>query len=189
MVRFPNKRLALVAFSTLLTLVLLLASAARAPAIAVSTALLWLNPASAATDRGATTNVVVQLDNITDVFGIQLSLSFDPTVLQVVDADAGTSGVQINPGSCPRTDFVVSNTADNGAGTIQYAVTQLALPPCDGGTVATIQFQCIAGGTSSEVNFSDSLISDGSPTPISHTTQSSTVTCNHAIYLPLVLKN
>jgi hypothetical protein len=191
MVRIRKNRINLVILSALMALVILLASAAIAPAIANGVGLLWLNPASTAIDKGATTEVVVQLDSVTNVYGAQFSLSFDPAVLQVVDADSGTGGVQISTGTCPNPAFVIANTADNGAGTVGYAAIQLgpSPPPCDGGDVASIEFQCIASGVSSDVTFTDSLISDPDGIPVAHTTLNGSVSCNHAIYLPLVLNS
>jgi PKD repeat protein len=144
-----------------------------------SGSLFWLNPASTSISPSGSAEVVLQLDSITNVYGLQFDLSFDPSVLSVVDADAGKPGVQISTGSCPQPDFVVVNDVDGTAGTIEYAATQLnPTLPCDGGEVATIEFECVVEGDSSVVSFTDSLISDPDGLPISHTTQNATVTCD-----------
>ena len=51
---------------------------------------------------------------------------FDPAVLEVVDANPAQDGVQIVPGSFLKPDFVVRSLADNAAGTIWYASTQVS---------------------------------------------------------------
>jgi hypothetical protein len=151
------------------------------PRIAAVGPLLWLNPADVDIDLGGSENVIVQLDNITNVYGAQFSLSFDPTVLEVVDADGGTPGVQISTGTCPAPDFVVTNTTDNTGGTVDYAATQLnPTPACDGGDVATVEFSCVATGETDVVTFTDSIISDPDGLPIAHTTQSTTIHCQGA---------
>ncbi len=51
-----------------------------------------------------------------------LSMTFDPTFLEVVDADLGQPDIQIQPHpDSPLTSFTLENLADNVAGTIRYA--------------------------------------------------------------------
>ena len=111
--------------------------------------------------------VVVQRADIADVYGILFTLDFDASILEVLD-DGGAPGVQIEPGDCPATDFVVTNSADNAAGTITYAVTQLMpTPPCDGGIVATVRFLALAEATTA-VDFIESVISNPDGFAIQH---------------------
>ena len=151
----------------------------------VNGALLWLNPASNTISIGDTTNVVIQLDDVTNVYGVEIELSFDPTILAVVDADLGEEGVQISEGVCPTPDFVLINSADNTTGTIESVLTQLfPTAPCDGGEVATIEFQCVSEGTS-PISFTHSLISDPDGFVIDAPTQAATVECsNNPPYTP-----
>jgi len=106
-------------------------------------------------------------------------LGFDHTILAAVDADPVSGGVQISAGVCPAPDFVVINSAGNNAGTIEYVVSQLnPTPPCNGGEVATIEFQCLSVGTS-PVSFTSSLISDPDGIIIAAPTQDATVECSN----------
>lgn len=134
--------------------------------------LLWLNPQNASAPVGTTTSLTLELDNITNVYGAQVELGFDPAFLEVV-------GSQVTPGTCPQPDFVAANTADNLAGTIEYGVAQLnPTPPCDGGLVATIELRCKAETSpSTVVSIVSSLISDPDGMPLEHTTQDATVEC------------
>lgn len=97
--------------------------------------------------------IEIALSDITDMYGVELEMAFNPTVLQVKDAKQGTVGIQIEPGDLPNPQqgFSVQNAADNIAGTIAYAVSLLnPSPPASGsGTLARIHFQAIAPGTSS----------------------------------------
>jgi len=150
----------------------------------VNTALLWLNPASSAILVGDTTDIIIQLDDVTNVYAAELDLSFDHTILAVVDADPGTGGVQISEGDCPAPDFVVVNSADNSAGTISYAATQLnPTPACNGGTVATVELECLSAGIS-QISFTHSLISDPDGIVIDAPTQDATLVCNTVPYTP-----
>jgi hypothetical protein len=99
------------------------------------------------TEAGA---VEIRMDNATDLYGLHLSLDFNPAMLQVQDTDPAQDGVQIAPGMLPAPDFTVLNTVDNDQGTIEYAVTQLnPREPAQGnGVVAVIRFQGVGAGIS-----------------------------------------
>ncbi|MCB9135279.1 MAG: hypothetical protein H6636_07620 [Anaerolineales bacterium] len=133
--------------------------------------LLWVNPSTPNMAVGETVTVTLQIDQATDVFAIELEMTYDPAIIQIVDADPGTNGIQITTGDCPAPDFVIQNTASNVTGTLNYAVTQLSAPGCTGGTVAQVTFQGISNG-SSPFTFATSLIADTNGMTITHTTQS-----------------
>jgi hypothetical protein len=101
------------------------------------------------------------VEGIIDLYGAALEISFDPGLLEVVDADGAEPGIQIGEGDCPVPGFVLDNTADNGAGVINYDVISLnPTPPCNGGgLVAQITFRALAAGTS-PVHFISQLLSN-----------------------------
>jgi len=70
--------------------------------------------------------VAIRIENAIRLYGVEAHLAFDPTHLEVEDADPDTEGIQIQAGDFPSPDFVVQNQADNAKGTIDYTVTQLA---------------------------------------------------------------
>ncbi len=84
------------------------------------------------------------------LWAAEIELRFNATVLQVQDADPGQAGVQIQPGDFPSPDLVVMNAADNAAGGVRYALTQIAPkePVSGSGILASITFQGIADGSS-----------------------------------------
>jgi hypothetical protein len=148
-------------------------------------ALLWLDGPSEVAAVGYEFTVAVRLDDISNVYGIDISLSFDETSLEVLD-DGGAPGIQISVGDCPAPDFVVANTADNTAGTIHYAVTQLApTPPCSGGLVAEIRFRAISSGPS-VVEFTASIVSDPNGLPLAHETQDLAINVGYGGTLELI---
>lgn len=83
--------------------------------------------------------------NVTDLYGAEVKLVYDPSILMVQDADPDRDGLQITAGEFLSVNqgFVVANEADNEAGTITYALTLLnPAPPVDGtGIIATITFE------------------------------------------------
>ena len=92
---------------------------------------------------GDRVTVDVVIEQASELFGAEVHLSFDPEVLEVVDADSTKEGIQIEPGTLPAPDFVVQNTADNQAGTVDYALTQLkpSEPRSGDGLLARVTFR------------------------------------------------
>jgi hypothetical protein len=135
---------------------------------------------------GQTISYNITLD-VTDLYGAQLELSFDPAVLQV-------AGTEVTPGSCPKPDFVVINSFDNSAGTVSYAATSLSdTVPCDGGVVASIQFQVSPTATvgTTQVQFDYVLLSDidGIEIPVTAVDLDLEILEGYQIFLPVVVKN
>lgn len=125
--------------------VILLALFALAPlALAQNGTRVYLQPVEAAS--GLLT-VEVLAENVTDLYGIELHLKYDPTVLEIQDGKADQEGIQIEPGALLPVNqgFVVANQADQGQGTILYALTLLnPAPPVKGsGPVARITFKVL----------------------------------------------
>ncbi|UCG24037.1 MAG: hypothetical protein JSW55_18205 [Chloroflexota bacterium] len=148
----------------------------------------WLDgPAEA--QVGADITVTISISDVTGLYGGEFFLSFDPADLQVVDADGGAPGVQITPGDCPQPDFVVLNSADNTAGTVGYAATQLGGPPpgtqdCD---VAHIRFQT-QQAASTVISFTSFLLSDIDAGTIPATSKDLSLDIRYYVYVPLVIR-
>jgi hypothetical protein len=138
-------------------------------------ALVSLNPAASAAQGGTVLRpdpleqtigvgqvetVSIVVENIEELYGGEVHLQFDPDVVEVVDADEGKAGVQITPGDFPKAEFVAVNKADNTAGTIDYALTQLnPTPPANGsGVFLSIQFRGKALGESSPLTSSKNVL-------------------------------
>lgn len=154
-----------------LTVIMLVGATA---AETVATPIIVLNPTSPVVGVGAHANVDIRLDNFTNVYGAQIEMSFDETILQV-------TGGKLTPGSCPAPDFVQANTANNATGVISYVVTQLnPTTPCNGGVLAKIDFECVAEGVSN-VSFTSSIVSDQNANAITHTVQNGTVECEQSV--------
>ena len=108
---------------------LIIGSASRpAPAAAAGhptwhpSAVVRLEPASACIKD--TRTLRVKVDHVVELYGYSLRLTFDPQVIQVVDADPAKDGVQI--ALCGlfagRSFYEAANTVDNDAGVIDYSV-------------------------------------------------------------------
>jgi hypothetical protein len=114
-----------------------------------------INPPSSVVNLGQTVMVEIYLNNVTDLWGGQVALHFDPTVLQVVDA-SGEPATKIQRGTLldPAHLTEVINVVDNTSGRIEYAATlrnnpHNPVPPASGsGSFALIYFKGISVGTS-----------------------------------------
>jgi len=153
-----------------------------------------IQPSSSDVDVEDTVTVDIRIEDVTDLYGVDVQLSFDPALLEVQDADPGTDDIQIQKGTFPAPDFVVKNEADNSAGTIWYAVSQMSpTEPISGsGVAASITFKGLAGGTSS-VAFTYQKIVEIDGEQIPATTQDGQITVvgtetSTPTYLPIVFK-
>jgi hypothetical protein len=94
--------------------------------------------------------VTVQLEDVTDLYGAEIQLQFDPAQLKVRDEDPRLAGVQIAPGPLLAFDdrFVAANNVDLQTGQVNFVFTLLkpALPIKGEGVLATIVFEVTGNG-------------------------------------------
>jgi hypothetical protein len=126
------------------------------------------------TSQPLTVDLYVQ--DVSALYGIDLTATFDPTIAQVVDENAA-AGVQILQGTFLQPDFPVRNVADNFLGTIRYAATQVApTAPAEGsGPVARVRFTALHGGQFT-IAFTHRELSDRDGVLISNEVQGCTIT-------------
>ena len=140
---------------TLAALILGLTLGLGLPLLALAaddTPVLSFRPAQAELQPGQTLTAEVWLENAPAIYGFEVHITFDPAVLEVVDADPAAPGIQILPGdfiSPSQQSFTIRNQADNVTGTLEYAITLMnPAPPVSGtGRLFNIAFRAIAGGT------------------------------------------
>ncbi len=134
-------------------------------------------PAASTIVADQTVVLSVTVDAVTNLYAVEFVLEFDPTVVEVVDANTAVAGIQITPGGFLSPDTVVVNEANNALGTINFALSQSApSPPVSGsGTLATITFRGLATGTS-EVGFTSVTLTDNVGDPIAVSPQNAEIT-------------
>ena len=125
---------------------------------AINEAPIKLNPASLGpVAAGQTFNLDIQT-NISPnqaVDEVKAYISFNPAVLEVINAEVSQPGIQITPGDNLTT--VITNNVNNTSGLISFNASQLNLPfPIGNFTVATIQFRvkAVPSNTNSFVTIS-----------------------------------
>jgi LysM repeat protein len=109
-----------------------------------------LLPEVQSVDVGQMTTVTLRVENVQDLYGYQVNITFDPALLEVIDADPGKQGVQVGLGTFISPDYVPKNDADNNAGTIECVVSQVAPSTAANGSGAllTISFRGKSAGVS-----------------------------------------
>jgi hypothetical protein len=99
------------------------------------------------TNETLTINVMVA--DVTDLYGAEFRLKYDPTVLAVQDLNPEQNGIQIETGTFLPADqgFVVANKVDETKGQIVFAMTLLnPAPPASGaGPLARVTFKVLQG--------------------------------------------
>lgn len=82
--------------------------------------------------------VPIRAENIANLTALEVHLSFDPAVLEVVS---------VKDGGFLKANFQVQNTFDNLAGTVDYAVAQIDGMPANGsGILLEVVFRAKASG-------------------------------------------
>jgi len=98
-----------------------------------------------AVEAGSDLVVELKVNEAVELYGAELEMSFDPSVLAVRDADLSRAGVQIENGEMfsAEESFVVQNSVDNAKGIVRYAVTLLrpAQPVSGDGVIVRIRFR------------------------------------------------
>lgn len=134
------------------------------------TSRLYLEPAPLQDDRLLVVDVV--LEDVTQLYGADVQLRYDPAQLQVQDASSRLEGIQITPGALLPDDqrLVVQNVVDPDQGLISFAATLINPAPAvtGGGSFATITFRVIgAGPLVIEVTRAELVAVDLSALPVS----------------------
>lgn len=117
-----------------------------------SCARLFVSPAFKEIAPGGTGTTEVKVADVANLYGVQFRVSFDPSVVQVVDADPNTAGVQMGVGSLftGKNHYVARNSANNTTGVGEFVVTLVApaVPITGSGTLAIVNWQGVKAGQS-----------------------------------------
>ena len=126
-----------------------------------SGATIRITPATQTIDPLATTTFSVLVENVVNLYGAEFHLSFNQTLLEVVDTDSGTPGVQIQPGPFLSGGYTV-NASYNISGTINYATTLLApaAPKTGSGVIAIVTVRGRGYGGTSPIIFTGATLVD-----------------------------
>lgn len=132
------------------------------PASAAPGGSLSMSPSNNSLNIGDTVAITFDVSGGIDIHRVAIAVTYNPSVVQAVDADAAVAGIQILPGLFPGTDIegaVTQNTVSAGIINYQYELDGTAVVSGNG-TIATVQFLALADG-SANLAFSVRTFTDG----------------------------
>lgn len=159
--------------------------------------LLRCEPAAIAGVVGQPLDFDIYVEDVIDLWAGDVRLSFDPAVVQIVDADPDAEGIQIVIlDDFLTANFILRKNGDNNAGVIRYAATYLNEPggnePATGsGALARVTFEPLQPG-SFVMSFTYHLLNDRDGFKIEASVVNCPVTITDPIdsvmvtYMPLV---
>jgi hypothetical protein len=111
-------------------------------------ATLRLTPPTLEVAAGQTVDIAVTVDNVSGLYGFDITVSYDPAIAQVVDLDPNLDGIQLALGLFLDPGFVIFNQADNNLGQLRLAMTQLDSSTARNGSgnLIIIRFQALQTG-------------------------------------------
>jgi len=186
-IRIDIVRLALVSLLALVLVgALTLAMKQFALAQGASDPTLHLTPTTLnVSEVGMTSTHEVEVSNVSDLYGVEFSVAYNPNVVQPLDMEPGTTpGVQITVGPV-FTDmgedyYVGRNVAYTSTGAIEFQATlrSPASPFSGTGAVAFVTWECIAEGESAVTFTMSKLGSYPDGGAIAHVASGGTVICS-----------
>ncbi len=158
-------------------------------ALQSSDAIVTFSPAEQSLQVGDAAIINVQVEQAENLFAVAMNLRFDPTVLQVQDANPEIEGIQIGLGDFPNPEEVSENRVIHSTGVIDYAAAQVSTdqPNKSEGLLATIAVEAVGPGTSDLTVVSIQLVNgngDEIPTTTERGTISVQVDPNQSIATP-----
>lgn len=140
-----------------------------------------ISPAGQTVPLSGTTSVDILISDVADLYGADVRLTFDVTILRVLDADLSRPGTQVTLGPLLTSGeggyFTVVNSANNSSGVISLALTQLnpSEPVTGSGVLGTINLLAVGPGTSA-MHFTGATLSSRNGMVITTTLRDGSVT-------------
>ena len=165
-----NKRLSLLVFPILAIFLISLPAWTAARTQGAQPATVRVTPALVQLDAGGTVELGIEVVDVQGLYGFDFQLVFNPSVVEVVDADPARPGVQVLPGNFLETGFVAVNEVDNITGTLRFVMTQFnpSQPKSGTGTLIRLQLRGLRGGASTPITptFAELADRDGEALPV-----------------------
>lgn len=94
--------------------------------------------------------VPVEVRGVVDLYALDLTIRFDPEILQVEDADPNQAGVQPGLATFLDAGMTLFNSVDNGTGTVRFVMSQInpSEPKSGDGILLVLYFVGKQAGTS-----------------------------------------
>ena len=136
---------------------------------AQTTAAVGPSPPVVELSEGELGSIVIHVSDIEDLYAADVRLSFDPEIIEVIDAEPNAPGIQLEPLSgFLSPDWILMNQADNTTGSAWYAASQMrpSEPVSGDGDLARVTI-CgrLAGSTRIAVTYQKLTHPSGIPIP------------------------
>jgi len=152
--------------------------AARVPGLAIPASQqethLLIHPEESAVDVGDIIQVSVRVEGANGLRWAEFVIDYDPRIVEVVDSDPDTAGVQIELGPFLDPDGADLNRVAPDRGVIEVAQEAGGAPATGGGVLAQITFRGLSAGTS-QIAFADVLLEDQLGGDVPSSDQSGTI--------------
>jgi LysM repeat protein len=128
-----------------------------------------ISPSQTDLECDETALVEIRINDVSNLYGIDVKIGYDPNVIEIMDADDSDDDVQIQPGDLPDVSngqgLIQVNAASDGI--ISYAAVRLGQDMAqDGsGVIASMTIKGIAAGTT-DLMFETVLVADETAGPI-----------------------
>lgn len=102
-------------------------------------------------DNCGTIDLYIRLENVSNLYAVDVKVMFDPTIVEVVDLDPNAEGINLQPVSgLIDAAYWVSNSANNATGEIHYATTMYnpSMPAEGSGNIAKFRLRAVGTGNS-----------------------------------------
>jgi hypothetical protein len=96
-------------------------------------------------------DVYIRLENVSNLYAVDVKVMFDPTIVEVVDLDPNAEGINLQPVTgLIDAAYWVSNSANNATGEIHYATTMYnpSMPAEGSGNIAKFRLKAVGTGNS-----------------------------------------
>jgi hypothetical protein len=151
-------------------------------------AVLWVDAPQETLFCGETATITIGIRDVVNLYGVQFDLTFDPTVVEIIDPDGDPENGIIVPGDIfPPNEYEVAyEQVDNATGLAEFAISLLRVPkapPFAGsGDVAVITVRGLIDGVSPLV-LADAKLANDEGQPIDALTEDSSITveCRTAV--------
>jgi hypothetical protein len=145
-----------------------------------------ITPATTQVGIGQTVDLAVEVVDVQAMYGFDVSVSFNPNAVELVDTDPNQVGVQVSLGTFMDAGFVIIDQVDNDAGSLRFAMTQLnpSVPKSGTGNLVVMSFKGKQVNLTSEINLTSVQIAQYDGTKISTFTKSGLVQVVQSVHGP-----
>ncbi len=151
-----------------------------------------ITPSTPSVSGCNTLDIYIDVNNVTNLYALDVRLTFNPAVVEVVDYDPGTAVVEVEPIIDPAlkftAGFTVRNEVNNFSGTIWYAATQTAPTPAANGSGHVARLRLRAKSTASTTfSFTYIKLSDPNGVQIAAAGTNGAVSASTTVVPPLTI--